>query len=64
MEYIPTDRSMMTDQSVIYRQRASALGKEAEAEADFEKMNTLLQTALAWIHLAENEELLSEATSI
>jgi len=50
-----------TAQSLIYRQRASDLGRLAAAETDELKMLPLVHQALGWIQLAENEEMLAEA---
>jgi hypothetical protein len=44
-----------------YRTKASRLGRQAWAERDEAKMLRLLQEALAWIELAQNEELLAGA---
>jgi two-component system, response regulator PdtaR len=47
--------------SIRYRRRASRLGQLADAEETSEGVLTLMQQALAWIQLAENEELLDRA---
>jgi len=51
--------STFTRVSLDYRQRASALGQRASMENDVKKMRALLDLALSWIQLAENEELLA-----
>jgi len=46
--------------SIRYRRRASNLGRLADAEDSEAKMLSLMQQALSWIQLAENEELLAQ----
>jgi hypothetical protein len=41
-----------------YRRRASRLGQYASLEPDPERKRLLLEEAMSWIALAENEELL------
>jgi hypothetical protein len=53
------DFSTFTRASLEYRQFASALGRKAKVEGDAEKVRALLKDALAWIQLAENEELMA-----
>jgi hypothetical protein len=50
--------TILTDQSLAYRRKASSIGKAAFAEPHQPTMLILLQEALSWIQLAENEELL------
>ena len=49
----------MTIKSASYRQRAAAIGDAAEAELDHAKLLELIQEAVHWIQLAENEEMLA-----
>jgi hypothetical protein len=49
----------MTLQSLYYRQKASELGRRASLASDDQQKFKLLHEALQWIHLAENEEVLS-----
>lgn len=51
----PSDR---VRQSIEYRRKASRLGRMANAESDETKMVPLLNLALSWIQMAENEEFL------
>jgi hypothetical protein len=46
-------------QSMAYRLKASRLGRMANAESDEAKMLPLLNQAMSWILLAENEESLA-----
>jgi hypothetical protein len=46
-----------------FRRRASTVGKQAMQTADLEQMLKLLQQALSWIQLAENEEALVQTNS-
>lgn len=46
--------------SIRYRRRASNLGRLADAEDSEAKMLPLMQQALSWIQLAENEEFLAQ----
>lgn len=48
-----------TQQSLIYRRKASEFARLAEAEPDEIKMLPLLHQALSWIQMAENEEFLA-----
>jgi hypothetical protein len=41
-----------------YRRRASRLGQYASLEPDPERKRLLLEEAMSWVALAENEELL------
>jgi two-component system, response regulator PdtaR len=47
--------------SLRYRLRASQLGRIADAQTDEARMLSLVQQALSWIQLAENEEFLAQA---
>ena len=51
--------STFTPDSLKYRQKASLLGQRASVEADGEKVRAMLDLAVSWIQLAENEELLA-----
>jgi hypothetical protein len=51
--------STFTSTSFEFRQRASMLGQQASMESDLEKVRDLLQLAVNWIQLAENEELIA-----
>ena len=51
--------STFTRVSLDYRQRAAALGQRASMENDVKKIRAMLDLALSWIQLAENEELLA-----
>ncbi len=53
------DFSTFTRVSLDYRQRAAALGQRASMESDVKKIRAMLDLALSWIQLAENEELLA-----
>jgi CheY-like chemotaxis protein len=46
--------------AIRYRRRASYLGRLADAEDTEAKMLPLVQQALSWIQLAENEEFLAQ----
>jgi CheY-like chemotaxis protein len=46
--------------SIRYRRRASYLGRLADAEDEEAKMLPLVEQALSWIQLAENEEFLAQ----
>jgi CheY-like chemotaxis protein len=46
--------------AIRYRRRASYLGRLADAENSEAKMLPLVQQALSWIQLAENEEFLAQ----
>lgn len=48
-------------ESLRYRLRASQLGRIADAQTDEARMLSLVQQALSWIQLAENEEFLAQA---
>jgi hypothetical protein len=50
---------MTTPTSTRFRRKASQLAKQAENEPDAERMLALMQQAITWVHLAENEETLS-----
>jgi hypothetical protein len=45
-----------TSQSWIYRKRAAALARDADAAFSVEEQVRLVKEALNWIQLAENEE--------
>jgi CheY-like chemotaxis protein len=49
----------LVTRSIRYRRRASYLGRLADAEDTEAKMLPLVQQALSWIQLAENEEFLA-----
>lgn len=51
---------MLVSTSIRYRRRASHLGRLADAEDSEAKMLPLVQQALSWIQLAENEEFLAQ----
>ena len=53
------DVSTFTPDSLRYRQKASALGQRASVESDGEKIRAMLDLAVSWIQLAENEELMA-----
>jgi CheY-like chemotaxis protein len=48
-------------ESLRYRLRASELGRIADVQTDEARMLALVQLALSWIQLAENEEFLAQA---
>lgn len=52
-------RARMPPIAIEYRKRASRLGRMADAEDNEAKMLPLMQQALSWILLAENDELLA-----
>ena len=54
-----TQYPKLTPQSRIYRRKAAAFSRLAEAESDPEKIFPLIQQALSWIQFAENEEVLN-----
>ena len=51
--------STFTPDSLKYRRKASALGLRASVESDIDKMRSMLDLAVSWIQLAENEELMA-----
>jgi hypothetical protein len=51
--------STFTRASLQYRQKAASLGQQACVEKDARKVRTMLEVAVSWIQLAENEELLA-----
>ncbi|MGM4905087.1 hypothetical protein AB8B21_11690 [Tardiphaga sp. 866_E4_N2_1] len=51
--------STFTRASLEYRRKASALSQRASVEADPRKVRALLQLAISWIQVAENEELMA-----
>jgi len=51
--------SAFTNTSFEFRHRASMLGQQASIESDPERVRDLLQLAVNWIQLAENEELIA-----
>lgn len=51
--------STFTPDSLRYRQKASLLGQRASVESDLDKVRTMLDLAVSWIQLAENEELMA-----
>lgn len=55
--------AQMTSISLQYRRRAAEAGRQAMDSADQNEMFRLLQQALSWIQLAENEEMLAQAPS-
>jgi hypothetical protein len=50
--------------SIEYRLKASEFGRQADAETDEGKAKSLLQSAVWWIRLAENEEWLVDNSLI
>ncbi len=52
---------LTTRTSLIYRIRAAAAARLAEAELDEAKMLPLMHQALSWIQMAENEEAIEAA---
>ncbi|MDB5652960.1 MAG: hypothetical protein JWQ94_573 [Tardiphaga sp.] len=59
------DLSTFTPDSLRYRQKAASLGQRASIECDVEKVRAMLDLAVSWIQLAENEELMaSESRAI
>jgi hypothetical protein len=57
-------RMLTTRTSLIYRRRAAAAARLAEAETDEAKMLPLIHQALSWIQLAENEEAIEAARTV
>lgn len=53
------DVSTFTPDSLKYRRKASALGQRASVESDVDKIRAMLDLAISWIQLAENEELMA-----
>jgi hypothetical protein len=51
--------STFTRSSLEYRRKASLLSQRASVESDVRKVRALLQLAIAWIQVAENEELMA-----
>ena len=51
--------STFTPDSLRYRQKAAALGQRASVESDIKKIREMLDLAVSWIQLAENEELMA-----
>ncbi len=51
---------LTTAKSLQYRKRAAELAQKADKAAEAEQAD-LLQQALSWIQLAENEEMIAEA---
>ncbi|KAA0074438.1 hypothetical protein [Tardiphaga sp. P9-11] len=51
--------STFTRTSLEYRRKASALSQRASMENDPRKVRALLQLAISWIQVAENEELMA-----
>lgn len=51
--------STFTPDSLRYRQKAAALGQRACVESDVEQVRAMLDLAVSWIQLAENEELMA-----
>lgn len=49
-----------TPRSLAFRRRAAEIADKAITEPDADRMAALLQQALSWIQLAENEEFLAE----
>jgi hypothetical protein len=58
-QFDDVDVSTFTPDSLRYRQKASLLGQRASVESDFEKIRAMLDLAVSWIQLAENEELMA-----
>ena len=58
-QFEDVDVSTFTPDSLRYRQKASALGQRASVEDDLEKVRAMLDLAVSWIQLAENEELMA-----
>jgi hypothetical protein len=52
------DMTRFTPDPAQYRRRASRLGQYASLEPDPERKRLLLEEAMSWVALAENEELL------
>jgi hypothetical protein len=53
------ESSTFTPSSLEYRRKASALSQRASVESDARKVGELLQLAISWIQVAENEELMA-----
>jgi len=51
--------TVLTHQSTLFRKRASEIGVRAFKEPDVKRMWSLMQEAMSWIQLAENEEALA-----
>jgi hypothetical protein len=51
--------STFTRSSLEYRRKASELSQRASVEGDVRKVRILLQLAISWIQVAENEELMA-----
>jgi two-component system, response regulator PdtaR len=49
------------ERALRYRRRASQLGRIADAQTDESRMLHLIEQALSWIRLAENEEFLASS---
>ncbi|MDO9335849.1 MAG: hypothetical protein Q7T61_05565 [Caulobacter sp.] len=58
-QFEDVDVSTFTPDSLRYRQKASMLGQRASVESDLEKVRAMLDLAVSWIQLAENEELMA-----
>lgn len=58
-QFEDVDHSTFTPDSLRYRQKASLLGQRASVESDLEKVRAMLDLAVSWIQLAENEELMA-----
>lgn len=50
----------LTEQSIRYRQRASDLARRSDTMADPSEQLDLIQQALRWITMAENDEMLGQ----
>jgi hypothetical protein len=60
MNWTPeAEPSTFTRSSLDYRRKASALSQRASVEGDPRKVRALLQLAISWIQVAENEELMA-----
>jgi hypothetical protein len=53
-------RVQTSKQSFAYRYKAAQLARQADAEPEPDKSALLLRDALAWIGMAENEEVLAQ----
>jgi hypothetical protein len=51
--------STFTRSSLEYRRKASMLSQQASVEGDARRVRSLLNLAVAWIQVAENEELMA-----
>jgi hypothetical protein len=58
-QFEDVDISTFTPDSLRYRQKASLLGQRASVESDLDKVRAMLDLAVSWIQLAENEELMA-----